>query len=87
MLIQVSSNGTIKGFCLDLFLGGVVSLQYGDDTLLFLEKSNTTTINLKWILTCFEHISGMKINCHKSELMSINMKQEECVLSWRSFSV
>jgi hypothetical protein len=87
MLIQVSSNGPIKGLCLDLFLGGVVSLQYGDDTLLFLEKSNTTTINLKWILKCFEHISGMKINCHKSELMSINMKQEECVLSWRSFSV
>jgi hypothetical protein len=32
---------------------------------------------MKWTLSCFEHISGMKINYHKSELMAINLDSEE----------
>jgi hypothetical protein len=53
-----------------------VCLQYADDTLLFLEKSNEIATNLKWILTCFEQISGMRINYHKSELITINVERE-----------
>jgi hypothetical protein len=30
--------------------------QYADDALLFLEKDESGSINLKWILTCFERI-------------------------------
>jgi hypothetical protein len=56
---------------------GVVSLQYADDTLIFLEKDEGNGVNLKWTLTCFEQISGMKINYHKSELMAINIEQGE----------
>jgi hypothetical protein len=34
-------------------------------------------VNLKWILTCFEELSGMRINFHKSELIPINMEADE----------
>jgi hypothetical protein len=33
--------------------------------------------NLKWVLTCFKQASGMKINYSKSELVSINLDQNE----------
>jgi hypothetical protein len=52
---------------------GVVILHYADDTLIFLENDERNAINMKWTLTCFEQISGMQINYHKSELMAINL--------------
>lgn len=33
--------------------------------------------NLKWFLTLYEHISGMKINYHKSDQISLNLEEEE----------
>jgi hypothetical protein len=64
--------------CPDCVPRGVVCLQYADDTMLFLEKSCRIATNMKWILTCFEQISGMIINYHKSELIPINVDLEEC---------
>jgi hypothetical protein len=55
----------------------VVSLQYANDTLLFLEKDVYVAFNFKWMLTCFEQISGMRINFHKSESIPINIEVEE----------
>jgi hypothetical protein len=77
MINKGSTCLIIRGLCPQLVPGGVVSLQYSDDTLIFLEKDERNAINLKWTLTCFEQISGMKINYHKSELMAINMEQGE----------
>jgi hypothetical protein len=54
------------------FLWGVVCLEYADDMLLFLENNTKVATNLKWVLTCFEQISGMRINYHESELIAIN---------------
>jgi hypothetical protein len=78
MLFKGGNKGLIRGLCPDFVPGGVVCLQYADDTLLFLEKSNSIATNMKWILTCFEQISGMRINYHKSELIPINVEVEEC---------
>jgi hypothetical protein len=36
----------------------------------------TNVRNLKWILTCFELMSGMRINYHKSELIPVNVVEE-----------
>ena len=36
--------------------------------------------NLKWLLTCFEQMSGMRINYHKSDLLTINVEAEEANL-------
>jgi hypothetical protein len=55
----------------------VVSLQYANDTLIFLEKDVSVAFNLKWMLTCFEQISGMRINFHKSESIPINIEVDE----------
>jgi uncharacterized membrane protein YciS (DUF1049 family) len=48
-----------------------------DDTLLFLKKDLGNVINLKWILSCFEQMSGMRINFHKCDLIAINVEEEE----------
>jgi hypothetical protein len=49
----------------------VTSLQYADDTILFFDNDPMYARNLKWILTCFEMMSGMRINYQKSELVPI----------------
>ena len=54
----------------------MVSLQYADDTILFLENSLEYAKKLKWILSCFEHLSGLKINFHKSDLHAINIPEQ-----------
>jgi hypothetical protein len=73
MLVKGANAGLIRGLCPSLIPGGVISLQYADDTLLFLENNREVAINFKWILTCFEQLSGMRINYHKSELIGINI--------------
>jgi hypothetical protein len=77
MLVKGTDSGLIRGLCPNFIPGGVVSLQYADDTLLFLEKDVSVAFNLKWILTCFEQISGMRIKFHKSELIPINIEVDE----------
>jgi hypothetical protein len=76
MLVKGSNAGLIRGLCSNLIPGRVISLQYADDTLLFLENMEVA-INFKWILTCFEQLSGMRINYDKSELIGINLDNME----------
>lgn len=57
--------------------GGVVSLQYAYDTLLFLSHNTRQAYHLKWLLVYFEKISGVKINYHKSDLTPINLEEDE----------
>jgi hypothetical protein len=45
--------------------GDVISLQYADDTFFFLDKDLGRARNFKWILACFEQVSGMRINYDK----------------------
>jgi hypothetical protein len=77
MLVKGANAGLIRGLCSNLIPGGVISLQYADDTLLFLENDREVVVNFKWILTCFEQLSGMRINYHKSELIGINVDNME----------
>jgi len=56
--------------------GGVISLQYADDTLLFLENNLEKASTLKWLLVCFEQMSGMKINYDKSDLITIGLDED-----------
>jgi hypothetical protein len=69
--------GLIKGLATDLIHGGVISLQYADDSILFLENEGAYARNLKHILTCFELMSGMRINYNKSKLVPINIDSQE----------
>ena len=73
MLHKAVNNNLICGLLPNAIPGGVASLQYADDTILFLGNSIECAKNLKWILTCFEKLSGLKINFHKSMLIPINL--------------
>ena len=48
-------------------------LQFADDTLFMLEDSFSNVFTVKTILRCFELVSGLKINFHKSKLAGINV--------------
>ena len=52
-------------------------MQYADDTLLFLSKNLSYAKNLKWLVSCFEQLSQMRINFHKCDLVPINIDLEE----------
>jgi len=48
-------------------------LQFADDTLFVCENSYTNIFMIKAILRCYELVSGLKINFHKSRMASINV--------------
>jgi hypothetical protein len=77
MLVKASNAGLIKGLSPDICPGGVICLQYADDTILFSDSNVTYTANLKKVLTCFEQVSGMRINYSKSELIPLGLEPEE----------
>jgi hypothetical protein len=62
--------------------GGVISLQYVADTILFVEKDVSYARNLKCILTCFELMSGTGINYRKNELVPINLESKDEIISF-----
>lgn len=53
---------------------GILSPPYF--TLLFVDTSVDHARNLKWFLSCFENLSGLKINFRKSDLHTINVGGE-----------
>jgi hypothetical protein len=77
MLGKVAKKVYIRGLMNSFYLEGVISLQYADDTLLFLDNDKQGACHLKWIMTCFEYVSGMRINYHKSGMTSINLEEDE----------
>jgi hypothetical protein len=51
-----------------------------DDTILFLQNDFGMARNLKWLLTCFEQLSGMRVNYHKRDLLTISVDPDEANL-------
>jgi hypothetical protein len=76
MLIQAAAKNHITGLMHNMVNTGIISMQYADDTLLFLKNDVSSAINLKWLLSCFEQMSGMRINFHKCDLIAINVDDE-----------
>lgn len=54
-------------------IGGIFSLQYANDTLLFCNASKYNAIHLKFILYTFELSRGLKINHRKSSFFGIGI--------------
>ena len=64
--------GHIRGVVPHLVGGGGVSLlQYADDTIVMVEGSASDIANLKFLLLCFQQMSGLTINFDKSKGMDI----------------
>jgi hypothetical protein len=76
MLSRAANRGYITGLMTALYPHGVISLQYADDTLLFLGNDAQEACHLKWIIVCFKHLSRMKINYNKSDQTSINLEED-----------
>lgn len=60
-----------------MFARGIISLKYADDTIMFVDSDPKLATSLKWILTCVEQVSGMKINYDKSELIPMGLDTQE----------
>jgi hypothetical protein len=58
MLLKAARNDLISGLLPRAVEGGVISLQYADDTLLFLEDNLEKANNLKWLLICYKKCLG-----------------------------
>jgi hypothetical protein len=80
MIERAKSDGLFEGVIPHLVDGGLSILQYADDTILFMEHDLESAKNLKLILSAFEHLSGLKINFHKSELFYFGEAQEHAQL-------
>jgi hypothetical protein len=50
-----------------------LTLQYTDNTLLFLKADYLMIDRVKWALQAFEGLSGLKIIFNKSELIALNI--------------
>ena len=85
MLCKAANQGIIGGLLTDLDVGGIVSLQYADDTILFLQNDLLQAFHFKWLLACFKKLSGMRINYNKSDLITLGISEEDKLALARCF--
>lgn len=77
ILNTAKEKGLLTGLLPKIVEGGLTHLQYADDTILFVQNSEQDIINLKFLLFCYEEISGMKINYSKSEIFTVGMSEAD----------
>jgi hypothetical protein len=76
MLKRASGKGHIKGILENFVPGGIMTLQYADDTILF-SCGVRELRNMKIILMLFEKVSRMRINLSKSEFIPMNLDVDQ----------
>jgi hypothetical protein len=73
---QIKSGGQnsrledMSGLVPSLIEGGLTHLQYADDTIIFLNFDDQSIYSTKFLLYCFEDMSGLKINYEKVRFSS-----------------
>lgn len=77
MLDLAKEAGHLEGLVPHLFPGGLTHLQYADDTILFMANSQESVLTTKFLLYCYEEMSGMKINYQKSEVIVVGADEGE----------
>jgi hypothetical protein len=68
LIDRAKCQGFLDGLVPHLVEDGLSILQYADDTILFIEDDLEKAKGLKFVLSAFEKLSGLKINFLKSEL-------------------
>lgn len=66
---RAKDNDLIKPLIPNLLDDGLFILQYADDTIFMFQDDLDCARNLKNLLSIFEHLSGLKINFLKSEII------------------
>jgi hypothetical protein len=77
LMDKAVEKGLIRGILDNVIEKGISHIQYADDTVLMIDGSDKSIINLKILLYCFEWLSGLKINYHKSEVVFFGISQAE----------
>jgi hypothetical protein len=77
MLDNARESGQIHGLVHHLVEGGITHLQYADDTIILLAFEEQSILYTKFLLNCFEDMSGLKVNYQKSEVMVVGGTEEE----------
>lgn len=77
MLNKAKQKGHIKGLVPHLVERGLTQLQYDDDTILLMNYDHKSIMNFKFLRYCFEWMTGLKINFHKSEVFSVGLSEKE----------
>lgn len=86
MLVKAAKNNLLAGMMREVSPHGIISMQYVDDTFLFLENNLDSAKKLKWLLSYFEQMSGMRINFHKYDPVPINVSEEDSHLIAQALS-
>jgi hypothetical protein len=76
LIARAKDNGLFRGLVPNLVDDGLSTLQYADDTILFMENDLEEAKNMKLLLCAFEQLSGLKINFHKSEIFCYGNARE-----------
>ena len=69
ILSRAAEAGHISLVSSHLIPEGITHLQYADDTIILVELNDHCIAHLKFLLLCFEALSGLKINFSKSEVI------------------
>ena len=77
LLDKAVKKEQLTGVLEDMVPRGISHIQYADDTVIMIDGSDKSIRNLKLILYCFEWLSGLKINFHKSEVLVFGVDQLE----------
>jgi hypothetical protein len=77
MLDKARASGQIQGLVPHLIEGGLTHLQYADDTVIFMALDEQSIVFTKFLLYCFENMSGLKINYQKSEVLFVGGSEED----------
>ena len=77
ILGRAQRAGLLQGLGNYTNCANVLNLHFADDTLLFLKADKKMIVVLRWLLLGFENLSGMKINFDKSEMVPLNISEED----------
>jgi hypothetical protein len=69
ILTRANEAGHIERVIPHLIPGGLTHLQYADDAIIMIKDNDTQIAKLKFLLMCFEDMSGLKLNFNKSEVI------------------
>lgn len=81
-MIKMVGMGYIEGFSMGSGRVTISHLQFADDTMIFCDADMRQVAYLRCVLTCFEAVSGLKINLAKSELFQVGEDCDVESLAW-----
>ncbi|GMP83957.1 hypothetical protein CsSME_00037684 [Camellia sinensis var. sinensis] len=76
LLTRAKNLGLVKGITIGFNGINISHLQFADDTIIFCETEWPEVLIVKRILKCFEIISGLRINFHKSVICGIGIPDD-----------